>query len=206
MPSIEQFAVHFFAGRRAQPQMLPPAIIERPAARGPGDQAELDQIGFDHFLDRVARFGQAGRQRFHADRAALVDVGDHGEIAPVHRVEAEPIDLQPGQRLIGDLAVTRPSPRHGEIAHPPEQAAGDARRAPRAARDFARAVAVNVQIQQPRSAVTTCSSLLGVEIEPHRNAEAVAQRRGQQPLPRGRADQREGGRSIRTSAPTAPRR
>ena len=31
-----------------------------------------------------------------------------------------------------------------------------------------------------------------VEIEPHRNAEAVAQGRGQQPLPRGRADQREG--------------
>ena len=39
--------------------------------------------------------------------------------------------------------------------------------------------------------LTTCSSSLGVEIEPHRNAEAVAQRRGDQARARGRADQGE---------------
>ena len=47
----------------------------------------------------------------------------------------------------------------------------------------------------------------GVEIEPHRDAEAVAQRRRQQPLPRRRADQGEA-RQVdpHRCAPTAPRR
>ena len=54
----------------------------------------------------------------------------------------------------------------------------------------------------PSSAIATCStraprrtisssSLLGIEIEPHRNAETVAQRRGEKPGARRGADQRE---------------
>ena len=42
----------------------------------------------------------------------------------------------------------------------------------------------------PRFTISS-SSCLGVEIQPYRDAEAIAQRRRQQPGPRGRADQRE---------------
>ena len=66
---------------------------------------------------------------------------DHGEIAAVELVEAERVDLQPGQRGVGD------GPRHmlgagdaGKIADAAQQAAGDARRAAGAARDLQRAV------------------------------------------------------------------
>ena len=51
---------------------------------------------------------------------------------------------------------------------------------------------VRSTFEQPRGAADDLLQLLdGVEIEPDRNAEAVAQRRRQKPLPRGRADQRE---------------
>ena len=66
------------------------AAVQGTSSCRPGDEAKLNEIGFDHVLDRVARFGQAGGERFDPDRAALVGLGDHGEIAPVHRVEPEP--------------------------------------------------------------------------------------------------------------------
>ena len=48
---------------------------------------------------------------------------------------------------------------------------------------------------------------VGVEIEPDRDAEAVAERRGQEPEPRRRADQREARQvDAGPSAPPAPRR
>ena len=107
--------------------MSPRLAVEAAAAGRPGDEAELDQIGLDHFLDRVARLRQAGRERLHADRAALVDVRDHVEVAAIHRVEAERVDLQPLQRGIGDARVDYGLARDmGEVAHPPQQAAGAA--------------------------------------------------------------------------------
>ena len=52
-----------------------------------------------------------------------------------------------------------------------------------------RAVLGNAQIQQGRGAAYNLLQLIdGVEIEPDRNAEPVAQRRRQQPLPRRRTD------------------
>ena len=84
--------------------MLPSAGIQHASARRPRDEAELDQIGFDHLFERVARLRKPRRQRLDAHRAALVDVGDHAEIAPVHRIQPERIDLPPFT-LIG--ATTR---------------------------------------------------------------------------------------------------
>ena len=80
-----------------------------------------------------------------------------------------------------------------EVAHPPQQAAGDARRAARAPGDLVRRrPRVMRDAEHARAAVDDLLQLLvGVEIEPHRNAEAVAQRRGEQAGARGRADQRE---------------
>ena len=64
---------------------------------------------------------------------------------------------------------------------------------PRDRRAISRAAIVGqVDAQQPgRAAHHQLQLLDGVEIEPDRDSEAVAQRRGQQPLARGRADQGE---------------
>ena len=48
----------------------------------------------------------------------------------------------------------------GEIAHPAEQAAGDARRPARAAGDLARAVLGDVDAEQPRGAADDLLQLL----------------------------------------------
>ena len=56
-----------------------------------------------------------------------------------------------------------------------------------------RAVRRDPEAEQPGSAGDDAFQLLmAVEIEPDRNAEAITQRRGQQPLPGGRADQGKG--------------
>ena len=82
---------------------------------------------------------------------------------------------------------------HGrKVAHPAQQAAGDAGRAARAARDLGRTVGAHGHLEHAGAARDDRSELgVGVEIQAHGNAEAVAQRRGEQARPRGGADQRE---------------
>ncbi len=80
----------------------------------------------------------------------------------------------------------------GEIAHAPQQPPGDARRAPRPARDLQRPVVAERHAQNTRAAPHDLFQLLdGIEIEPDGYAETVAQRIGQKAEPRGRGDQRE---------------
>ena len=105
------------------------------------------------------------------------------------------VDLHPGQRRVGDPGVDLGiAGRLGEIADPAQQPPGDARRPPRAARHLPGAVLGEREAEQPRGAADDLLQLRDrIEGEPHRNAEAVAQRRRDQPLPRGRADQGEFG-------------
>src|SRR3569623_3698209 len=92
---------------RVQPEMFPATGIEAASPRGAGDQAELDEIGLDHLLDRVARFAEARGERLHPDRAAAIDVGDHRQVTPVHRVEPEAVDLEPVERGIAGRSPAR---------------------------------------------------------------------------------------------------
>jgi hypothetical protein len=80
----------------------------------------------------------------------------------------------------------------GEVAHAAQQAVGDARRAARALGDLGRAGGVDRHAEDAGRAVHDAGQLGDVvELEPLHDAEAVAQRRGQQAGARGRADQRE---------------
>ena len=202
------------AGRRRRggirPEMPPARLAQHAAAAGAQDQTLLDQIGLDHVLQRVARLGQRRGQRFHPDRAAMVMLGDAAQIAAVHRVQPEPVDLQPGQRRVG---VGRGPP-------------GCARRRRRnrapgaaAARRCAACRGTAGRSRRRRPAVRSKPQLLGaarhdqlqlrrrVEHQPQRNAEAVAQRRRQQPGAGGGADQGERRQvDAHASAPPAPRR
>ncbi len=111
----------------------------------------------------------------------------------VEGVEALAVDLELQQRPVGDLGGDHLRLGHGgEVAHPAQQAAGDARRAARAARDLGRTVRADGHLEHAGAAGDDQFELgVGVEVEPHGDAEAVAQRRGQQARARGGADQRE---------------
>ena len=94
------------------------AAAARPRCRQPGSPSMRPRlvrrtrpswirIRLDHVFQRVARLGQRRRQRLHADRPAGVVFGDAAQIAAVHRIQAEPVHLQPGQRGVGDRAIDR---------------------------------------------------------------------------------------------------
>ena len=116
------------------------------------------------------------------------------EIAAVQLVEAAWVDFEAAERLVGDLRVDRlDAVDLGEIAH----AAQQPRRRCAACRASARAISLRAVVgerdaEHARAAAHDVFQLLDrVEIEPDRDAEAVAQRRRQQAEPRRRADQRE---------------
>ena len=159
---------------------------------------------------RVARLGQRRRDGLDPDRAAAVVERDGREIAPVHRVEAGGIDFEREQRLVGDLAIDRGrASRHARNRARACNSRPAMRGVPRARRAISSApsaVTAMPSTRAPRLTISSSSSR-GVEIEPHRNAEAVAQRRGEQAGARRRADQREAPRDRSSpSAPPGPRR
>ncbi len=167
--------------------MLPGIGRQHAPARRALDEALLDEIGLDNVLDRIARLGKTRRDRLDANGPAAEVDRDHVEIAPVELVEAETVHMQPRQRLVGDLLRHGFGPRHfRKVSHAPQQAAGDARCAARTPRDLARAGIGHTEPHQPRPAPDDQFQFLDrVEIQPHRNAEAVSQRRGQEPEARG---------------------
>src|SRR5574338_540211 len=68
------------------------AVQTAPSCRA-SNEAKLNEVRLDHVLDCVARLAEPGGQRLHPDWAAAVKVGDHRQVSPVHRVEAERVDL-----------------------------------------------------------------------------------------------------------------
>ena len=79
-----------------------------------------------------------------------------------------------------------------EIAHAAQEPPGDARGAARAARDLVRTVGGDADAEHAGAAIDDLLQLrLGIEVEPDRNAEPVAQRVGEQARACGRADKRE---------------
>jgi hypothetical protein len=101
---------------------------------------------------------------------------------------------EPGQRPVGQRpADLAPRLDQSEIRHPAQQAPRDPRRAPRPAGNLAATLRLGLHPHQPRPPRDDLVQLrLGIELQPGRNAEPVAQRRRQQPQPRRRPDQREG--------------
>src|SRR3546814_13831864 len=61
---------------RCEAQMGPAPTVQASASCRPSDEAKLNQVRLDDFLNGVTGFGQAGGQRFHAHRPAPIGVGD----------------------------------------------------------------------------------------------------------------------------------
>lgn len=110
-------------------------------ARRPLDETLLQQERLDDLLDRVARLRERGGDGLDPDRPTAEIDRDGRQIAPIHLVEADGVDIEQAERLVGDLARhDRVAIDDREIAYAPEQAPGDTRRATRALGDFIRAV------------------------------------------------------------------
>ena len=164
-----------------------------PAARGALEQTPLDEEGLVYVLDGLRRLAHGDGERREADGAAGEAVAHRVEDRPVELVEAQVVDLeqrQPiGRGLGSDDAV---GADFGVVAHPLQQAVGDAGRASRPTSDFSPAVGMQRDVEDARRALDDRFELLdAVVVEPGDEAEAVAQWAGDQARARGGADQGE---------------
>src|SRR6266849_8199016 len=163
------------------------------AAGGAVDHANLHQVGLVHFFDGVFFLGERCRQCAHADGAAgiLVDQRDH-QVA-VHFIEAALLVAEHLQGFLRDRARDAPGSAHfRKIPRAAQQAVRDTRSAAATAGDFLRPAFVHRDIQNLRRAVNDDQQIRRlVKIQPVHDAEARAQRRGNQSRAGRRADQRE---------------
>ena len=72
------------------------------AARGAGEETELDEIGFVDVLDGLDLLSGDGGERLDADRTAFEFLRDGGEDVPVGRFETNLIYLEERERLARD--------------------------------------------------------------------------------------------------------
>src|SRR5438477_4206224 len=164
-----------------------------PALRRPREESFLDQEGLVDVLDRVALFADRGGERVDAHGSAGELVDDGEKQRAIHLVEAGLVDVEESERVARDGARDPPLGAHlGEVAHAAQQPIRDPRGAARAAGELGGAVVVEGHAQDRRRAAEDALEVLAaVEVEPEGRAEAVAERRREQPRARGRADQAE---------------
>jgi hypothetical protein len=170
-----------------------PARKGHAAARRALQIALLDQIGFQHILDGIAASPIAAARLSSPTGPPPNFSSIAAKQLAVHHIQAEVVDFQHRQRRIGhrlgDLAVGLD---FGVVAHPAQQAVGDARRAARAAGDLHRAGVVDRHPANVPSGDDERQLFRRVELQPRDDAETVAQRIGEHAGAGGGADQREG--------------
>src|ERR1700722_589966 len=138
---LEQSGLRSLAPRLGEAEMAEGVRRQEAPARRALHEAKLDQIGLDDVLDRVAGLGERGGDGLDSDRAAAELDGDRVEITPIHLVEPDDVYVEQLERAVGERARHALGAfDHSEVAHAPEQAPSDARRAPRAPGDLVRAV------------------------------------------------------------------
>ena len=135
------------------------------------------------------------RQAVEADRPAaeLVDDRQHQPAIALRRARARRPRAAPAPRARRPRVMWPSARTCGVVADPPQQPVGDARRAARRGPPVSRAASSSIGTPRMRAERRTISSMSAarVEIQPVHDAEARAQRRGEQSRARRRADQRE---------------
>ena len=98
------------------------------AVRRTVKEADLNQIRFDHFLDRLAVLVDRGGYRSHTDRSAVEFIDDRQKQLAVNFIQTEPINLHCVQ---GTLRSRTRNPAVIEdlckVSNTPQQAIGDTR-------------------------------------------------------------------------------
>src|SRR5690554_3390689 len=101
----------------------------------------LDQVGFDHVFDGVAFFANGGRQAVYTHGATVKLVDNGFKQFAVHQVKTVRIDLEHGQRRLGNISRDGAVGLDlGIVAHAAQKAVGNTGGAPGATGDFDRAV------------------------------------------------------------------
>ncbi len=170
-------------GRRLDAEMAPAAVGQHAAARRALKQPCLHQIGLDHVLDRVALLGQRRGHGLDADRPAAVIArrcsADSG--GPWHRGRAPSTSSRVSAASAAARSMRWRARHRGEVAHAAQQAPATrgVPRARRAISDAPSGVRSTPSMRAPRAHDQL--QLVGrVEHQPQRDAEALAQRRGDQ--------------------------
>ena len=156
-------------------------------------EPELQQIRLVDVLDRLGLLAERDGERREPDRAAAEPLDHAAQELAVEALEPDRVDLEQRQRLLGDRGRDDSLVTHlGDVAHAAQDAVRDPRRAARAARDELCRVVGDLDAEDAGRAAHDRRELdRAVVVEPEREAEAVAQRRRQQPGARRRADQGE---------------
>ena len=114
------------------------------AARSAVQKSNLHQEGFVNFFNGVRLFCQDGSESIHSYRPALIFLDDGEQQATIDLIEALFIHFQHLQLGLGGGEIDLAGAAHLRIvAHAPQQAIGDARRAPRPAGNLYRARSVD---------------------------------------------------------------
>ena len=160
-------------------------------AGGPLQEAPLQQIGFVDVLDGVGLLPDGHGQRGQTDRTPVELLQDEGQDLPIDPVETFVVHLEQSEGLVRHRGRDAPFMAHlREVAHPLEQTVGDPRRAARTQGQFVSPFGIDLDAQDIRRTGDDAGQLLdGVVVESVREAEAVAQRSGDEPGARGGPDQ-----------------
>ena len=165
-----------------------------PPARGAHEVSLLDEVGLDDLFDGPPLLAQGGGQALGPHRPAVELLEEEPEELPVHHVEAVRVHLEhvqrAGRHFRDDPAV---GPHLGVVAHPAQEPVRDPGGAARAARELPGAPGVDRDPQDPGRAGDDLRQLLrAVELQAVHDAEAVAERRREEPRPGGGPDEGEG--------------
>src|SRR5262249_24280260 len=143
------------------------------AARGALQVALLDQEGLEDVLDRVGLLADGVRQVLHPDRPARELLDHREQELAVHEVEAERVDVEHAQRRLRHRTRDRAVGLDLRVvAHAPQKAVRDARRAARAPRDLGRPAVAEPHLEDARRAPHDPRELLlGIELQARHDAE-----------------------------------
>ena len=142
MASLEslQKLILLAPGRRLQSELAIRVRRRDAALRRAFDVAFHDQVRLVHFLERARFFADRDGERIQADRTAIEFVDKRFDDALVPLIEAVAVDLEHGQRAVGQFRGDFAVGLHLDvIAHPAQQIICCARRAAGARGDFGRA-------------------------------------------------------------------
>ena len=167
----------------------------RLAAGGRTDEeADLEQEGLDHLGQGLGLVIDGRRDGLEPDGAAAVLLDDGAEEAAIEPVEAGRVHALAVERVDGPRGRYHAAALDLDVvSHPAQEPVGDPRRPARALGDRGGAIGLDVGAQNGRRAGDDGLELLQrIEVEVVEDPEALAERRGQHPRPRGRAHHGEG--------------
>lgn len=128
-----------------------------PSAMGASEVANLEQVGFVYFFDRLGVFAGRGSEGVESDGAAVELFDRDREQAAIGPVQSHRIDLKQFEGGAGDFEGNGSVGFHlAVIAYPFEQAVRDSGCAARSAGDFSGTIGVDRGIEQGGGAGNNC--------------------------------------------------